>query len=165
MGAGIFLSFMAMMVTAVVENIRRSFAVQEGYEEKPQAIVHLSAMWLVPQYCLSGFAEALNAIAQNEFYFSEFPRSMSSIASTLNGLGMSGANLLASFILSSIDDITKRGGNESWISSNINKGHYDYYYLVLAGLSMANLIYFLLCSKAYGPRKEEREQPGNILVS
>ncbi|XP_022868184.1 protein NRT1/ PTR FAMILY 1.2-like [Olea europaea var. sylvestris] len=165
MGAGIFLSFMAMVVTAVVENIRRSFAVREGCEDKPQAVVHLSAMWLVPQYCLSGFAEALNAIAQNEFYFSEFPRSMSSIASTLNGLGMSAANLLASFILSSIDDLTKRGGNESWISSNINKGHYDYYYLVLAGLSMANLIYFLLCRRAYGPRKEEREQPGNMTVS
>ncbi|KAL2543567.1 Protein NRT1/PTR FAMILY 1.2 [Forsythia ovata] len=165
MGSGIFLSFMAMMVTAVVENIRRSLAIQEGYEEKPQAIVHLSAMWLVPQYCLSGFAEAVNAIAQNEFYFSEFPRSMSSIASTLNGLGMSVANMLASFILSSVDNLTKRGGNESWISSNINKGHYDYYYLVLAGLSMANFIYFLVCSRAYGPCKEERKLTDNMIVS
>ncbi|KAI3454083.1 hypothetical protein Pfo_010746 [Paulownia fortunei] len=156
MGSGIFLSFLAMMVSAIVEGIRRSLAINEGYLNHPQATVHMSAMWLVPQYCLTGFAEASNAIAQNEFYFSEFPRSMSSIASTLNGIGMSLANLIASFILNTVDTISKAGGNESWISSNINKGHYDYYYLVLAGLSMANMIYFLVCSSAYGPLREDR---------
>ncbi|KAK4380919.1 protein NRT1/ PTR FAMILY 1.1 [Sesamum angolense] len=111
----------------------------------------------VPQNCLTGFAEASNAIAQNEFYFSEFPRSMSSIASTLNGIGMSLANLAASFIMNAVDTLSKAGGKESWISSNINKGHYDYYYLVLAALSMANMMYFLLCSSIYGPLKEEKK--------
>ncbi|KAI3468220.1 hypothetical protein Pfo_024883 [Paulownia fortunei] len=155
MGIGIFLSFLAMMVTAFVESIRRGLASNEGYLDYPQARVHMSATWLVPQYCLTGFAEASNAIAQNEFYFSEFPGSMSSIASTLNGIGMSLANLVASLILNTVDNISKAGGHESWISSNINKGHYDYYYLVLAGLSLANMIYFLVCSSAYGPLKEE----------
>ncbi|PIN00489.1 H+/oligopeptide symporter [Handroanthus impetiginosus] len=152
MGIGIFLSFLAMMVSAIVEGIRRSIAINKGF---PQTYVRMSAMWLIPQNCLSGFAEASNAIAQNEFYFSELPRSMSSIASCLNGIGMSLANLIASLIMNIVDSISKAGGKESWISSNINKGHYDYYYLVLAGISMANMIYFLVCSKAYGTLKEE----------
>ncbi|KAH6792330.1 Major facilitator superfamily protein [Perilla frutescens var. hirtella] len=143
MGIGIFLSFLAMIVSAMVEAIRRSLAINQGALNHPQAVVSMSALWLVPQNFLTGFAEAANAIAQNEFYFSEFPRSMSSIASTLLGIGMCLANLLASFIMNTVDYLSKEGGNESWISSNINKGHYDYYYLVLAGLSMANMFYFL----------------------
>lgn len=156
MGVGIFLSFLAVMVASVVESVRRRIAIRQGCLEYPQAGVKMSALWLVPQYCLTGFSEAANAIAQNEFYFTEFPRSMSSIASTLNGMGMSVANLVASLLLNTVDSITRRGGNESWISSNINKGHYDYYYLVLAGLSLVNMVYFLVCSRAYGPLKKER---------
>lgn len=94
-------------------------------------------------------------IAQFEFYFSELPRSMLSIASTLSGMGMSLASLLASLILNIVDSVSKSGGHESWISSDIDKGRYDYYYLVLAGLSMANIVYFILCSNLYGPLKED----------
>ncbi|KAL3820478.1 hypothetical protein ACJIZ3_006383 [Penstemon smallii] len=144
MGFGIFLSFLAMMVTSVTESIRR-------------VVMHMSAVWLVPQYCLIGFAEASNAIAQNEFYFSELPGSMSSIASSLNGIGCALANILASLLLYSVDSVSKAGANESWISDDINKGHYDYYYLILAGLSLANMVYFLVCSSCYGTLKEERK--------
>ncbi|PIN23028.1 H+/oligopeptide symporter [Handroanthus impetiginosus] len=155
MGIGIFLSFLAMMVTAGVESIRRNLVIDEGLLIYPQMGVNMSSIWLVPQYCLNGFAEASAAIAQNEFYFSEFPKSMLSIASTLNGIGMCLANLVASLMLNIVDSVSKAWGNESWISSNINKGHYDYYYLVLAGLSLANMVYFLVCSNSYGPLKEE----------
>ncbi|KAK2979544.1 hypothetical protein RJ640_013561 [Escallonia rubra] len=151
MGVGIFFSFLAMVVTAIVEYIRRGLAIKEGYANDPLAVVRMSALWLLPQHCLTGLAEAMNAIGQNEFYFSEFPRSMSSVATTLVGVGMAGANLLASFIMTTIDQATGEGGAKSWISSNINEGHYDYYYWVLAGLSFSNTIYFLVCSKAYGP--------------
>ncbi|XP_051151572.1 protein NRT1/ PTR FAMILY 1.1-like isoform X2 [Andrographis paniculata] len=152
MGLGIFLSILATLVTALVESIRRALAVEQGLT------VPMSAMWLVPQNCLTGFAEAANAIAQNEFYLSEFPTSMSSIASTLTGTGMSVANLVASLLLNSVDSISKARGHESWISTNINKGHYDYYYLILGGLSVANMMYFIICSRHYGPLKEETKR-------
>lgn len=155
MGIGIFLSSLCMIVTAAVEYIRRSLAIKQGVSDDPQAIVDMSALWLLPQHCLIGLAEGLNAIAQNEFYISEFPRSMSSVASNLSGVGMSVASLLASFLMNTIDDLTKKGGQESWISSNINKGHYDYYFWVLAGLSMVNMLYFTICCWAYGPCRAE----------
>ncbi|XP_073136393.1 protein NRT1/ PTR FAMILY 1.2-like [Henckelia pumila] len=148
MGLGIFLSFIAMLVTSAVEGIRRTGVAS-----------NMSALWLIPQYCLTGFAEASNAIAQNEFYFSELPRSMWCIAATLNGIGLALANLIASLILNCVDVISKEGGHESWISDDIDKGHYDYYFLVLAGLSMANMLYFIVCSSAYGPSKAERNLP------
>ncbi|KAG5522031.1 hypothetical protein RHGRI_034292 [Rhododendron griersonianum] len=156
MGIGLFFSFTSMVVAAIVESIRRAMAVKEGYSDDPHAVVAMSAFWLVPQHCLSGLAEGFNAVGQNEFYFSEFPRSMSSIASNLIFVGMSVGNLLASFIMSAVNDFTERGGEEGWISSNINKGHYDYYFWVLAGLSLVNVMYFWVCSRAYGPGVGER---------
>lgn len=151
MGIGLFLSCMGMVVSGLVENIRRRRAIREGYLNNGQAVLEMSAMWLVPQHCLNGLAEAFNAIAQTEFFYSEFPKSMSSIAASLFGLGMAVANLLASAIVSAVDDITSKGGKESWVSSNINKGRYDNYYWLLAIMSLVNLVYFLVCSWAYGP--------------
>lgn len=155
MGAGIFVSFLSVVVSAVIENIRRQIAIKQGLIDDPKGTVNMSAMWLIIPNCLIGIAEVFNAIGQIEFYLSEFPRSMSSIASTLQGLGTCGGSLLATFIFNSVDRVTSSGGKQSWVSSNINEGHYDYYYSVLAGLSILNLLYFLLCSWAYGPCEVE----------
>ncbi|XP_027182916.1 protein NRT1/ PTR FAMILY 1.2-like isoform X5 [Coffea eugenioides] len=158
MGIGISLSFVGMIVAATVEVKRRSLAIREGYSDDSDAVVDMSLLWLLPQSFLTGAGATANIVAQNEFYYSEFPRSMSSISSTLSLLGMSAANLVASFLMNAIDELSKLGGKESWISTNINKGHYDYYYWVLAGLSVPNMIYFLICSKAYGPGKEDKKE-------
>ncbi|XVE53733.1 hypothetical protein DITRI_Ditri03aG0026200 [Diplodiscus trichospermus] len=152
MGIGLLCSCASMVAAAIVEHIRREIAIQQGLSDEPQATVHMSALWLLPYNVLGGLAEAFNGIGQIEFFYSELPKTMSSVASNLLGLGASIASLVASFITSTVDDVTKRGG-ESWISSNINKGHYDYYYWLLAGLNVLNFIYFLACSKAYGPCK------------
>lgn len=158
MGIGLFISFITMIVTSFVEYIRRTYAIKNRFSEND--VSKMSALWLVPQNCLAGLAEAFNAIGQNEFYFSEFPRSMSSIASTLIGVGMSFGNLLASFIMSTVNDITGKDGKESWVSSDINKGHLDYYFLVLAGLSLLNVLYFLVCNRAYGSTSVGDENRG-----
>ncbi|CAH9064658.1 unnamed protein product [Cuscuta epithymum] len=155
MGCGIFISFLSMAAMATVESMRRAVAINEGYENNPDGVIHMSILWVLPQYALMGFAEGLNGISQNEFYISEFPKSMSSIASSLCMLSSAIASLLSSFLMTTIDNLTKRGGKESWISSNINKGHYDYLHWVLAGLSITNFLCYLAFSKAYGPLKDE----------
>ncbi|XP_058192498.1 protein NRT1/ PTR FAMILY 1.2-like [Rhododendron vialii] len=151
MGVGLFCSFLGMVVAAIVEHFRRRKAIESGYYNNPAGVVNMSAMWLVPQYVLIGVAEALNVIASNEFFYSELPKRMSSIAVALSGLGMAVGSLLASLILSTVNNVTKRGGKEGWISSNINTGHYESYYWLLAVLSSVNLLYFVLCCWAYGP--------------
>nr|GME06302.1 protein NRT1/ PTR FAMILY 1.2-like [Ipomoea batatas] len=147
MGCGIFVSFLSVVVAAVVETVRRSLANKEGYSEEPEGIIKMSVLWLVPHLMLVGFAEAMNAVAQNEFYVSEFPQSMASIASNLLGLGSATGSVAASFLMSAINDMTEGGESGSWISSNINKGHYDYYNWILAGLSMANMLLFSFCEE------------------
>lgn len=41
------------------------------------------------------------------------------------------------------------GGGESWVPSNINKAHYDYYYFLIGGLCFVILFYFVWCCKRY----------------
>uniref|UniRef100_A0A7N0VHM3 Uncharacterized protein n=1 Tax=Kalanchoe fedtschenkoi TaxID=63787 RepID=A0A7N0VHM3_KALFE len=163
MGIGIFMSCVAMVVSVIVEQIRRQKAAGLSGVNAVQAGT-MSAMWLIPQCAIHGLAEAFSVIAQTEFYYSD-------------ALGASAANLLASAILSLVDYMTSRNGNVSWASRDINSGRYDSYYTLLAALSFANLVYFMACSWAYGPckgdassqeemlHKEEEEEEVSLLGS
>ncbi|KAF5935135.1 hypothetical protein HYC85_026264 [Camellia sinensis] len=111
MGIGLFLSCIATAVAALIERTRRARAINEGLADQPDAVVNMSAMWLVPQHCLVGISEAFNAIGQIQFYYSQFPKSMSSIGIALFTLGMGVGNLWGSFIVSILAHATKRGGN------------------------------------------------------
>ncbi|KAF8036285.1 hypothetical protein BT93_C2110 [Corymbia citriodora subsp. variegata] len=156
MGIGLLISCVAMFVSAAVEHKRRAEAIQEGFAENPNGVLKMSAMWIVPQYCLTGLAEAFNAIGQVEFYYSNFPKSMGSIAVALLTLGMAMGNLVASLIVSILDHLSKRSRDGTWISTNVNKGHYDYYYWILGGLSAINFFYFLACAWAYEGGEERK---------
>ncbi|KAL2342537.1 hypothetical protein Fmac_003822 [Flemingia macrophylla] len=150
MGIGVAISSLATLVAALVETKRRNKAIREGFIDKPKGVVNMSAMWLVPQYCLYGLAEGLNFIGQIEFYYSQFPNAMSSIAVSLCTFGYGVGNLVGSLIVKIVQDVTGRGGKDSWLASNINRGHYDYYYAFLFILNLVNLLCFFICSKAYG---------------
>ncbi|GJV11761.1 NRT1/ PTR family 1.2-like protein [Tanacetum coccineum] len=151
MGAGLVFSILAMVTSGIIEHIRKQKAIEEGFFNDSHAVVKMSAMWLVPQQVFGGLSEALNIIGQMEFYYSEFPKSMSSVATSLYLLGAGIGSLLGSLILSSVNAITKQDGKESWVSTNINKGHYDNYYWLLVIMSCVNFFYYVVCSWAYGP--------------
>ncbi|KAE8652167.1 hypothetical protein Csa_022021 [Cucumis sativus] len=155
MGMGILCCGLSLAVSAIVEGDRRALAIKEGFSDNPNAVVSMSAFWTLPRYILFGIAEALNAIGQIEFFYNELPKAMSSVATSLLGLNSSIGNLAASFIMTTVDNLSKSVGVKSWVSSNINEGHSDYYYWLLSGLLFANFLYYLACSKSYGPSNEE----------
>ncbi|KAK1367772.1 Solute carrier family 15 (Peptide/histidine transporter), member 3/4 [Heracleum sosnowskyi] len=151
MGIGILFSIFTMVAFAFIEYIRRGKAIKQRFTDSPEAVVNMSALWLILPFCLGGISDAINAVGQCEFFYSEFPKSMSSIASSLRELSTSVGGLVATCILNIIDRVTRQKGKPSWISSNINQGHYDYYYLVIACICAGNMLYYLVCSWAYGP--------------
>ncbi|MBA0690503.1 hypothetical protein Goari_008170, partial [Gossypium aridum] len=57
----------AMVSLTVVEYIRREIAIQEGLSYKPQAMVHISALWILPYAIMSGWASDFNGIGQRIF--------------------------------------------------------------------------------------------------
>ncbi|XP_049403392.1 protein NRT1/ PTR FAMILY 1.2-like [Solanum stenotomum] len=149
MGIGLLVSCMSMALSAITESIRQQKAIEEGHEDDPHALVNMSAMWVVPQYLLLGVAEAAHAVGQIEFFYSLFPKSMSSIASAMYTIGTAVSSLVGSILVSGVDWLTSTGGKTSWLSSNINKGHLDYYFWLLAFLSLLNFFYFVMVCRLY----------------
>ncbi|KAI9107894.1 hypothetical protein K1719_021230 [Acacia pycnantha] len=165
MGLGLFFYFLTMIVSAIVEGKRRIKAIEEGHIDDPNAGVDMSVAWLFPALVIGAIAEAFNVIGQQEFYYSEFPGSMSSIATSLVGLAMAGGSLVTTAVFSLVDDITSRGGKESWVSDNINRGRYDKYYWLLVVIQGVNLLYYLLCNWLYGPTSDELPKHNQELAS
>ncbi|KAJ8569833.1 hypothetical protein K7X08_006410 [Anisodus acutangulus] len=151
MGIGLIISCMSMALSAITESIRRQRAIEEGHEDDPSALVNMSAMWFVPQYALLGVAEAAHAVGQIEFFYSPLPKSMSSIAPAMYTIGTAVASLVGSVLVSGVDWLSSTGGKTSWLSSNINKGHLDYYFWLLTFLSLLNFFYFLVVCLFYEP--------------
>lgn len=163
MGIGIVISCIATATAGAVENKRRATALRQGLADHPRDVVDMSANWLIPQYCLVGLGEAFSAVGQIDFFYSQFPKTMTSIAVALFSLGMAVGNLVASLIIGIVDDVTRRGGKVSWVSDNLNKGHYDYYYWLLSLLSLVNFFYYLLCSWAFGSEDREEYDDGEAM--
>ncbi|WMV28664.1 hypothetical protein MTR67_022049 [Solanum verrucosum] len=151
MGIGLIASCMSMALSAITESIRRQRAIEEGHEDDPSALVSMSAMWFVPQYALLGVAEAAHAVGQIEFLYALLPKSMSSIASAMYTVGTAVSSLIGSILVSGVDWLSSTGAKTSWLSSNINRGHLDYYFWLLTFLNLLNLLYFLVICWLYEP--------------
>lgn len=163
-GIGLFLSCMATAVAALVERKRRTVAIQQGLTDNPVGVVNMSAMWLVPQFCLTGLSEAFNVIGQIEYYYAHFPKKMSSIGVALFSLGMAVGNLVGSAIVQIVNHFSGRG---KWISDNLNQGHYDYYFWLLTLLSLVNFFYFILLTFFYDCSEDQKlssEEEEDIII-
>ncbi|XP_042413466.1 protein NRT1/ PTR FAMILY 8.3-like isoform X1 [Zingiber officinale] len=145
MGIGLFISILAMAAAAVVEIWRLDIAKSET--------VLLSILWQMPQYVLVGAAEVFTFIGSLEFFYDQSPDAMRSLCSALWLLTIALGNYLSSFIVTVVASITTRGGQIGWIPDNLNEGHLDYYFWLLAGLSFLNLLVYVACATRYKSKK------------
>ncbi|KAL3337120.1 hypothetical protein AABB24_029666 [Solanum stoloniferum] len=162
MGIGLISSGMSIALSAITESIRRQRAIEEGLEEDPNALVNMSAMWFVPQYALLGVAEATHGVGQVEFFYALFPKSMSSISSSMYTVGTAVSSLIGSILVSGVDWLSSTGGKTSWLSSNINKGHIDYFFWLLSFLSFLNFLYFLVVCRFYETENDEMSRSPHV---
>ncbi|KAL5760722.1 hypothetical protein ACOSP7_019217 [Xanthoceras sorbifolium] len=152
MGIGLFLSILCMSAAALVEINRLQLARELGLVDKEVA-VPLSIFWQIPQYFLLGAAEIFTFIGQLEFFYDQSPDAMRSLCSALSLLTTSLGNYLSSFILTVVTYFTTRGGKAGWIPDNLNEGHLDFFFWLLAGLSLFNLLVYVVCAKKYKSKK------------
>ncbi|KAB8111873.1 hypothetical protein EE612_049692 [Oryza sativa] len=136
-GAGMALSVAAMAAAATVEG-RRLAAAGE-----------VSIAWQVPQYVLLGASAVLAHIGQLEFFYNQAPDSMRSLCSALGHMTCSLGSYLSSVVVTVVSHATARGGSPGWIADDIDDGHLDRFFWLVAGLSSINLVVFICCAKRY----------------
>ncbi|TVU25685.1 hypothetical protein EJB05_28190, partial [Eragrostis curvula] len=157
MGIGLMFSISSALTASVVEAFRRKQAIKQGLQEA-DGTVNMSALWLAPQSIFSGLTGAFGSVGQIEFYYAVLPKTMGSLALALMFLATGIANIEATIIVKVVKAVTGRGGRVSWLPDNLNHGHYDYYYFLLALQGVINFIYFLFCSYWF-------EEPKQIVES
>lgn len=145
-GIGFIFSTLSMVVAGLVEKMRRDSAIAAG---QPDGIAPITVMWLAPQLILMGFAEAFSFIGQIEFYYKEFPQNMKSVANSLFSVTAGLSNYLSSALVMILHDHTGRHGRPDWLTADINQARVDYFYYLIAGLGVLNLIYYLIVAQRY----------------
>ncbi|CAL0329847.1 unnamed protein product [Lupinus luteus] len=144
MGMGLFISILCMSVAAIVEVARLKLAKEH---------LVLNIFWQVPQYVLMGASEFFTFVAQLEFFYDQSPDTMRSLCSALSLLTTALGNYLNSLILTLVSYFTTQGGKPGWIPNNLNEGHVDYFFWLLAGLSILNMLVFIVAAKGYKQKR------------
>ncbi|KAI3785718.1 hypothetical protein L1987_44843 [Smallanthus sonchifolius] len=151
-GFGISLTVLASLVSALVEGKRRNLALTKttlGYEPHRGAISLMSALWLVPQLSLAGFAESFISIGLVEFYYKQFPENMRSVAGAFFFCGMAASSYFNGFLVMIIHRTTEGAATGNWLPEDLNKGRLDYFYFLITTIGTLNLGYFLVISRWY----------------
>ncbi|KAH7677230.1 Proton-dependent oligopeptide transporter family protein [Dioscorea alata] len=143
-GIGLTITVFCNVSAALVEVKRKAVAAENGLIDEPKAVIPISVFWMVPQYAIHGIGEAFMQVGQMEFLYDQAPESMRSVAAALYWLAISIGSYLGTVLVSLVSRITEKRGE--WLPDNINKGKLDYYYWLVVGLQVVNVLYFVVCA-------------------
>jgi peptide/histidine transporter 3/4 len=158
-GAGLICSTISMLVAAAVEQrrLRIAHAVGDGdigdhHAAAPRSpILPMSVFYLVPQYVLTGIANALVYIGQLHLFYSEAPHGMRSFTTGLCLASFSIGFFFSSALVDLVNRLTatKHRHGHGWLSDDLNHGRLDCFYLLLAASSFGSFLLFLLVANWY----------------
>ncbi|KAG5550431.1 hypothetical protein RHGRI_015403 [Rhododendron griersonianum] len=155
---GLVISVFAMLAAGTLELVRLRMVREHDFYELEH--VPISVFWQVPQYFVIGCAEVFTFIGQLEFFYEQAPDAMRSLCSALSLATVALGNYLSSLLVNVVTDLSTRHGKAGWIPDNLNYGHLDYFFWLLALLSVLNLGVYLLVAKWYTYKKPVRPSTG-----
>ncbi|XP_074592837.1 protein NRT1/ PTR FAMILY 8.1-like [Curcuma longa] len=153
MGVGLVISIFAMLAAGVLELARLSAVKRYGLYDDAGGAVPVSVFWQVPQYFIVGAAEVFTFIGQLEFFYDQAPDAMRSMCSALSLTTTALGNYLSALLVTIVTGITTKNGNLGWIPDDLNRGHLDYFFWLLAILSLLNFGAYLFIAKWYTYKK------------
>ncbi|KZV14293.1 proton-dependent oligopeptide transport family protein [Dorcoceras hygrometricum] len=159
MGIGLVIAILAMVAAGVVECYRLKYARKDC--KHCQGSSSLSIFWQVPQYALIGASEVFMYVGQLEFFNAQAPDGLKSFGSALCMTSISLGNYVSSLLVSIVIKISSEDNMPGWIPGNLNKGHLDRFYFLLAGLTALDLIIYIVCAKWYQNVKLEGKSSHN----
>ncbi|MED6192193.1 hypothetical protein PIB30_007721 [Stylosanthes scabra] len=149
MGIGFVINIAATAISALVEVKRKEIASHHNLLDDPTATIPISVFWLVPQYCLHGLADVFMSVGLFEFLYDQSPESMRSSATAIYCIIIAIGSYVGTFLVTLVHKYS--GKNEkNWLPDrNLNRGRLEYYYLLVSGVQVLNLIYFVICVRFY----------------
>uniref|UniRef100_A0A0D6QU45 Major facilitator superfamily (MFS) profile domain-containing protein n=1 Tax=Araucaria cunninghamii TaxID=56994 RepID=A0A0D6QU45_ARACU len=154
MGVGLVLGMLAMLAGGVVELYRLRGV---SNKSKPHSPSSVSIFWQVPQFALIGASEVFMYVGQLEFFNSQAPDALRSFGSALCMTSMSLGNYVSTLLVTIVMKITQNEKSPGWIPGNLNEGHLDRFYFLLAALSSIDFIAYIYCARRYRYRAVYRE--------
>ncbi|KAG4921186.1 hypothetical protein AAZX31_18G117600 [Glycine max] len=153
-GIGLVLSVVAMAVAAVVEVKRKRVAIMATHSNsllddatKPLPITFF---WIAFQYLFLGSADLFTLAGLLEFFFTEAPSSMRSLATSLSWASLAVGYYLSSAIVSIVNSVTGNTSHRPWLSgTNLNHYHLERFYWLMCVLSALNFLHYLFWAIRY----------------
>ncbi|CAL5382526.1 unnamed protein product [Camellia sinensis] len=147
MGIGLVIAIVAMLAAGTVEHFRLKYAQKTCTSCDGSS--SLSIFWQVPQYVLIGASEVFMYVGQLEFFNGQAPDGLKSFGSALCMTSISLGNYVSSLLVSIVMKISTKDKMPGWIPGNLNRGHLDMFYFLLAALTTADLVVYIVCAKWY----------------
>ncbi|XP_040382618.1 protein NRT1/ PTR FAMILY 6.3-like [Oryza brachyantha] len=153
-GVGLVLSILAMVCAALTE-VRRLRVARDAGVAGGGEVVPMTVFWLIPQFFFVGAGEAFTYIGQLDFFLRECPKGMKTMSTGLFLSTLSLGFFVSSALVAAVHKLT--GDRHAWIADNLNRGHLDRFYWLLAALCFANLAVYLVAARWY---KYKAGRPG-----
>ncbi|XP_002970257.2 protein NRT1/ PTR FAMILY 4.3 [Selaginella moellendorffii] len=148
-GIGLLLAVSSMAIAALVEEKRIRVATASRLLDRPAEIIPMSICWLGLQYVTFGIADMFTFVGLQEFFYSESPAGLKSMATSLAYVSIAIGYFMSSLLVSIVNACTRRKGGEGWLPDNLNRSRLRDFYWLLACLSTANLINYVFWALWY----------------
>lgn len=147
-GIGLVLSILAMAVAALVEIKRRRVSAEQVLATSNP--LPISFLWIAFQYLFLGSADLFTLAGLLEFFFTEAPMGMRSLATALSWVSLAMGYYLSTVIVSIVNNVTGKSGHRPWLSGDsINEYRLDRFYWVLCVLSALNFLHYVFWAMRY----------------
>ncbi|CDP14862.1 unnamed protein product [Coffea canephora] len=157
-GTGLVFSIVAMAVAALVEMKRKKVAMQSGMINSTEPLP-ITFLWVALQYMFLGSADLFSLAGMMDFFFTEAPFSMKSLATALSWTSLAIGYYFSSVLVSIVNKVTSSFRHTPWLyGSNLNHYHLDRFYWLMCILSGLNFLHYLFWASRY---KYQSTRPGD----
>ncbi|KAK4427247.1 protein NRT1/ PTR FAMILY 4.6 [Sesamum alatum] len=148
-GMGLVLSIIAMATAALVETKRKNVALQSGLMNSTEPLP-ITFLWVALQYLFLGSADLFSLAGMMDFFFTEAPFSMRSLATSLSWASLAMGYYLSSVLVELVNCITSTFRHTPWLyGSNLNHYHLERFYWFMCILSAFNFLHYLFWAQRY----------------
>ncbi|XP_071723031.1 protein NRT1/ PTR FAMILY 5.5-like isoform X2 [Rutidosis leptorrhynchoides] len=155
---GMIISVLCCITSAKVETRRLNRIRVHGLVDKPDEMIPMSIFSLLPQFMLLAAVDGISNTSISSFFKHQTPESMHKYLGHFTK-GVLGLGSMASVLSVYVGGkVSEKNDKPNWFQFSLNRSHLDRYYWVLAALSAANLVVYVVIALFY----KYKESPDDV---